>query len=117
MALSMTEISFTTPLAIFMIWLNTAATPVGPWISWEDTHFNYSHVDEIPAVLWRNTHIRAVAFEFTRWVAPMCGLVFFAFFGFAAEAKKNYRAAFWAVARRFGYTPPGIKSGNFDKVK
>ncbi|KAJ7238654.1 hypothetical protein C8J57DRAFT_1246354 [Mycena rebaudengoi] len=42
--------------------------------------------------------------ELTRWTALSCALVFFAFFGFAVEARKNYRTAFWAVAKCVGYT-------------
>ncbi|KAJ7278230.1 pheromone receptor [Mycena rebaudengoi] len=34
--------------------------------------------------------------------APFCALVFFVFFGFAVEARKNYRTAFWALWDRSG---------------
>ncbi|RDB18294.1 Pheromone B alpha 3 receptor [Hypsizygus marmoreus] len=109
MALSMTEIAFTTPLAIFAIVLNATASPVGPWRSWEDTHFRFSRVDQIPAVIWRSNHLVALELEFSRWVTPLCALIFFAFFGFADEAKKHYKLAFWAVVKPFGLRPPSEK--------
>lgn len=105
MALAVSEIIFTTPLAIFTIWLNATVSPIGPWRSWDDTHFDYSRVEQIPALFWRSNHLLVVAMEFTRWLPPFCALVFFAFFGFADEARKNYRALFWRIAKPLGFTP------------
>lgn len=105
MALAATEVLFTTPQAIFMMWLNATATPVGPWRSWADTHFAFSRVEQIPAILWRENHLLALAFELSRWVAPFCALIFFIFFGFADEARKNYRKAFWYFAKPLGFQP------------
>jgi pheromone a factor receptor len=101
MALAMSEILFTTPLAVFTLYLNTALSPIGPWKSWEDTHFGYERVRQIPAFLWRSDRTHVISLEFTRWVAPLCALVFFAFFGFADEARKNYSKFFWWIARPF----------------
>ncbi|KAF8884494.1 fungal pheromone STE3G-protein-coupled receptor [Infundibulicybe gibba] len=105
MALAMTEILFTTPLAAFSIWLNATATPIGPWRSWADTHFNYSRVRLIPAILWRSNRLLSASMEFSRWVVPLCALIFFVFFGFADEARRHYRLAFWAVVKRLGFKP------------
>lgn len=102
MALAMTDIFFTVPLAAFTIWLDVTATPVGPWISWADTHFDYSRVEQIPAVIWRQDRLIVVCMEFTRWSAPFCALVFFAYFGFAEEAKKNYKRLFNAARKAVG---------------
>ncbi|KIM42063.1 hypothetical protein M413DRAFT_143772 [Hebeloma cylindrosporum] len=99
MALAMTEICATTPLSIFMIWLNATTTPVGPWRSWEDTHFAYSRVEQIPGIFWRSNRLLVIAIEFSRWMTPISSLLFFAFFGFAHESKKNYRLA-WNWFRR-----------------
>lgn len=103
MALATTEIIFTTPLAIFSMWFNATASPIGPWRSWDDTHFDYFRVKQIPAVLWRNgTRSQVVGLELSRWVIPLCALVFFGFFGFAEEAKKNYRAVFQRITQPCG---------------
>ena len=110
MALAATEVVFTTPQAIFLIWLNATATPVGPWRGWADTHFAFSRVEQFPAVVWHQNHLLAVSFEFSRWVTVLCALVFFAFFGFADEARKNYRKAFWWLAKPFGFRPSTIQS-------
>lgn len=110
MALAMTEILFTTPLAIFMIWLNATASPIGPWRSWEDTHFAYSRVEQFPAIIWRSSHLTVIAMEFSRWVTPLCAIIFFIFFGFADEAQKNYRLVFWFVMKPFGFRPAPVKT-------
>lgn len=104
MALATTEILFTTPLSIFSMTVN-ALGPMYPWVSWADTHFNYSRVEQIPAFFWHQSRLVVLGLEFTRWVPILCAFIFFAFFGFADEAKKNYRKAFWWVAGRFGFHP------------
>nr|UWI70535.1 pheromone receptor B1 [Pleurotus eryngii] len=124
MALAACDLTFTIPLSIFIIWLNTVATPIAPWISWEDTHFGFSRVDQVPAVVWKMNHRLVIATEATRWVTPLCGILFFALFGFADEARRNYVKAFWAVVRPFGFKPtpiqPGrhfVSIGRFEKPK
>ncbi|KAJ8502461.1 hypothetical protein ONZ45_g11738 [Pleurotus djamor] len=127
MALATCDLMLTIPLASFVIWLNTVASPIAPWISWEDTHFGYERVDQIPAVLWRGNSRLVLAVEVTRWLTPLCGLLFFALFGFADEARRNYKIAFWAVVKPFGWKPaptsmkggmkPVVSIGRFVKPK
>ncbi|KDR78096.1 hypothetical protein GALMADRAFT_245099 [Galerina marginata CBS 339.88] len=102
MALAMAEICATTPLSIFMIWLNATATPIGPWRSWEDTHFDYSRVEQIPGIIWRTNHILVIGMEFSLWVTPVCSFTFFAFFGFARESRRNYAVAWVWLKKRCG---------------
>ena len=46
--------------------------------------------------------------ELSRWLSVVCAFIFFGFFGFADEAKKNYRSALQTVAKRIG-----ISTGTF----
>ncbi|KAG2114408.1 pheromone A receptor-domain-containing protein, partial [Suillus clintonianus] len=55
---------------------------------WENVHHDFSHVARYDSILW-----------------TICALIFFAFFGFAAEARKNYVIAFWWAAKIFGFSP------------
>ena len=105
MALAMTDILLDTPLGIYEIYSNVVAGPLQPWISWDDTHFNFSHVEQFPAVIWRAQSTLNIPLELSRWLVVVCALIFFAFFGFAEEARKQYRAAFWKVAGLFGKKP------------
>lgn len=108
MALSSTELCCTIPLASFMIWVNASAAPVEPWISWENTHYDFSLVGQYPSVLWTQDYLFVVAVQLTRWLVVACAFIFFAFFGFAAEARKNYRAAFGAVVKFLGFHPGAL---------
>jgi hypothetical protein len=90
MALAMTELLFTMPLSAFAIWLNVSTRPIEPWKDWNDTHFAYSFVGQYPALIWRRQPNFVASMEFTRWVVPICAFIFFAFFGVAEEARKNY---------------------------
>lgn len=94
MALACTEIVCTTPLAVFSIIINAAASPVVPWISWEETHYDFDRVGEVPAILWRSNHLIVVGLTLTKWSTVICAFIFFIFFGFAAEARRHYSSAF-----------------------
>ncbi|KAF8972945.1 STE3-like pheromone receptor [Flammula alnicola] len=104
MALAGIEVACCIPLSIATIVLNATRGEVRPWISWEDTHYGFSRVDQFPAVLWRSNPNTNTGVEMTRWLVVVCGLIFFAFFGFADEAQKHYKIAFASVAKRVGYT-------------
>ena len=90
MALAGVELLCTTPLSVFLMVLNLTAQPLDPWISWEDTHYEFSRVGLVPAVLWTMNRWLVVGIQVNRWSGPFCAFIFFAFFGFAAEARKNY---------------------------
>ncbi|TBU56143.1 pheromone A receptor-domain-containing protein [Dichomitus squalens] len=94
MAIASLEIVCTIPISAYGLYLNLTSGTMNPWISWEDTHFNYSKVNQFPAVIWRADTTAVISFELSRWLAPFCAFVFFAFFGFAQEARIHYRKAF-----------------------
>ncbi|KAJ8075726.1 a-factor receptor [Marasmius tenuissimus] len=106
MCLAGVDVIVTIPLALFVI-INDAKLGVNPWISWEDTHMNFGRVNQFPALFWKSDQTQYVALEISRWAAVMCSLIFFAFFGFADEARKNYRAAITSVQKRVGITSSG----------
>jgi pheromone a factor receptor len=110
MALAMTEMMCTVPLAIFVIVLNATTSTIGPWRSWDNTHLAFSRIEQIPGVLWRSNRLLVVSMELTRWISPFCAFVFFLFFGFAQEARKNYRLLFNQVAKRLGFSPAATRS-------
>lgn len=105
MLLACLEMMLTIPLSAYGIYINTYGLSLAPWVSWSDTHYNFSHVEIAPAVLWRTSKMFTVQVELDRWIYPCSALLFFALFGFAQEARRHYRAAFWWVAGKFGYTP------------
>lgn len=110
MALAMTETMFTVPLGIFVIVLNATATKVHPWISWEETHYDFGFVGQFPALFWRTQGLVVVSFEMNRWAPVFCAFVFFGFFGFAEECRKNYKSTFFAVLKCLGMERQPSKS-------
>jgi hypothetical protein len=47
---------------------------------------------------------QALSLELYRWTPVFCAFSFFAFFGFAEEARKNYRLLASTLAKLIGYT-------------
>src|SRR6202020_636000 len=80
------ELLFTIPVCSFDIAVN--ARHISPWKGWADDHYDFSRVDQIPAVLWRMDKPEAIALEISRFLLILCALIFFGLFGF--EARKLY---------------------------
>lgn len=105
MALSMMDTILTVPLATFAIWLNAVESPISPWRGLADVHWGFHRVEQIAAVQWHLSKWTVLSFALDRWFIVLCAAVFFAFFGFAEESRKNYKKGYWSIARRFGITP------------
>ena len=99
-ALCSTQIFCSLPMTIFPIYFNARVAPMFPWISWDDTHFNYSFVDQIPSVVWRASAATETALELNRWFLVLSAFLYFAFFGFAEKARENYRLAYSFASSR-----------------
>lgn len=102
MALATVEILCTIPITAYGIYLSVTVSPVQPWRGFADAHYNYSHIGQYPSVIWRVNYTSAVSTELSRWSLVFCAFVFFGFFGFASEARKNYAKAYRTVARWIG---------------
>lgn len=103
-ALASVDFCFTIPIAIWGIVSGALTGDISPWVSWADTHWGYARVFQIPRVVLDQDPTAVAALETIRWAAVVCAFVFFGFFGFADEAKKNYRLLASTVTKRFGYT-------------
>ncbi|KAG7085965.1 hypothetical protein E1B28_003490 [Marasmius oreades] len=102
MCLTGTDIVLTIPLSVWFAATNSV--DFVPWISWEETHHNFSRIQFVPAPLWEFDSDQVMALESTRWSVVMCGFLFFGFFGFTTEARKAYRTLFSHIWRRsFGH--------------
>ncbi|KAJ8075672.1 a-factor receptor [Marasmius tenuissimus] len=117
MILSIVDILFTIPLGSYVVYIATHNVILKPWISWEDTHFNWLRVVPIPALIWRNDESFQISVELNRWLSVLCAFLFFALFGFASEAKKNYKIAFWWCMKFFGIRPTNTGKGRVQLPK
>lgn len=110
MGLAGVEILCTVPLASYSIYLNATVEPVIPYQSWAFAHAHFATIVQVPAVVWQASPLSIASTELTRWFTIFCALVFFAFFGFADEARKNYRLAYVSVAKRAGLSTGAISA-------
>jgi pheromone a factor receptor len=92
--LSASQIITSLPISLFNLYANAFYLPVGPWISWDNTHYDYSRVNQFPSAVWRAGPTSGLLLDFSRWIVVIAALLFFAFFGFAEEARKHYRKAY-----------------------
>ena len=106
-ALSGTQLLCTLPLTIFTIYLDTRVATMFRWISWDNTHLNYSFVGQYPSFEWRASPDSEAALELTRWLSVISAFLFFGFFGFAEEARKHYRIAYSFASSRLRLTENG----------
>lgn len=113
MSLATVELLFNTPISAYGLYLNATLKPIYPWKSWADIHYDWFTIDIYPAEWWRSSPIQITNLELSRWSLVFCAILFFGFFGFADEARKHYRIAYWAVAKRFGISlPPSPVQGS-----
>ncbi|KAI0250465.1 pheromone A receptor-domain-containing protein [Lactifluus subvellereus] len=103
MMLAGAEILGTIPLGSFIIVLDVK-DGLRPWVSWADVHRNYFKIMQIPSSVWKHGRNSAIGGELYRWLLVLCAFVFFAFFGFADEARQNYRHAYWSLASLFNHS-------------
>jgi len=101
MVLASVDALITVPYATFVI-VACVTNGVSPWVSWDDTHSDYSRVVQVPGFIWKNDHRAAWVLEVTRWRLVLAAFTFFAFFGFAEDARQHYRLAYRSIARRIG---------------
>lgn len=99
------EMACTVPLGAFSIYINNAGLHIAKWISWSNTHYNFSFVEIFPAETWENRRAFYVSVQMGRWIYPCSAILFFALFGFASEARRNYRIAYLWICKRLGITP------------
>ncbi|KAF9221767.1 STE3-domain-containing protein [Gyrodon lividus] len=102
MGLAGIEVLCTVPLGAYSIYLNSTAEPIQRWVSWANTHYDFSRVGQYPSVVWHENQLTIISIQLSRYFIIICALVFFAFFGFADEAMRNYRLAYQSVTKRVG---------------
>ncbi|KAL1753933.1 mating pheromone receptor Bbr2 [Schizophyllum commune] len=105
MSLAILDMSCTIPLCAVSIYLGNYGVQLAPWISWDDTHYNFGRVGQIPALVWRTDRMYEISVEMTRWLPVACGFLFFGLFGFADEAMRHYKQVLAVVEKKVGLAP------------
>jgi len=100
-ALASANLLLNMPLNFWMLSMNIMKG-FRPWISWAYIHSDMSHFNQTPTIQWRSDRLTETSLELSRWAPIICAFVFFGFFGFADEARKNYGIAASTVAKKVG---------------
>lgn len=101
----------TISLGAYVLYINCTAIPLYPWVSWADTHADFHRVDQYPALIW---HVETgTTLELSRWMIILSAFTFFAFFGFAEEARRYYATAVQSVTKRLGISTGAFGSSFF----
>jgi pheromone a factor receptor len=99
MALVGHEMAFTVPANTYFMVTALRAAHLTPF-DWETLHRDLSHVIQLPISSWMSLPVHLLLFN--RWIFIYLAFAFFAFFGFAPEARKRYRSIYLYLARRLG---------------
>ncbi|KAJ7643029.1 fungal pheromone STE3G-protein-coupled receptor, partial [Mycena polygramma] len=99
--LALTTLFLTLPLGLLNLAGNATIAAVSMQVSGDTAPFNFGVVAEIPRALWAASGTTHLAIELTRWIAPVCAIILFAFLGFAKEARESYMRAFTTVSNAF----------------
>ena len=106
--------SFSTLIfGIYVLVRNCSSEMINPWLGWANTHFDFSRVDQIPSVLWRFDPGVEASIELTRWLSVISAFLFFGFFGFAEEARKNYQSLAQSLGRHIPALPANPFGSSF----
>jgi len=101
-------------LGSYVLYRNCVYQPIYPWVSWANTHADFHRVDQYPEIIW--SKVSGFDIEFSRWMNVICAFTFFAFFGFAEEARRYYATAAQSVTKRLGISTGSFGSSFFGSV-
>jgi hypothetical protein len=108
--LGMTAVVLTFAIIINVAVLRiNAEIPLQPQVSWDFIHANYYAVNTVPRVLM--TESAVMALESQRWASIISAFVFFAFFGFADEARSHYRKTYATLTKVVGLGSDSLVTG------
>ncbi|PFH48839.1 hypothetical protein AMATHDRAFT_148990 [Amanita thiersii Skay4041] len=122
MLLAFLDMMLTVPLGVYVIYISNKNVKLAPWVSWEDTHYDFGRVVQIPSMIWRSDASFRTSVELTRWLPVVCALIFFALFGISPEARKNYGMLSASIHKRISVMKGSIgilpsSKGLFSRAK
>ena len=89
-AMSATLMLWSTVVTSLTIWSNSVRG-LQPWVSWENVHSHWSHVDAYVWILMSPQSRRLMLLFW--WAVPVSSVILFIFLGFGEDASKEYRRA------------------------
>nr|BDD37067.1 pheromone receptor [Rhizopogon roseolus] len=96
MAMAVTEILWGTALTAFNLY-NNVESGLRPWISWQNVHSDWLRIDLFAFLELPPSYISSMFLLW--WAMPASAYIFFLFFGFGEEARKEYGKVIRAFRR------------------
>ena len=93
-AMSTTLVLWSMVVTSLTIWTNTSRG-LQPWVSLEDVHSNWGHVDAYVWILMSPQSRKLVLLLW--WAIPVSSVILFVFLGFGEDASKEYRSVGEAI--------------------
>ncbi|KAH9976786.1 pheromone A receptor-domain-containing protein [Lactifluus volemus] len=72
--------------------------------SWSTLRHNYTHVPQYSTIEWQSDPVEYATDEVDAWLLVYCAFIFFAFFGFADDARNHYRRVYSSITRRIRFS-------------
>ncbi|KAH9976787.1 pheromone A receptor-domain-containing protein [Lactifluus volemus] len=72
--------------------------------SWSTLRHNYTHVPQYSTIEWQSDPVEYAIVEVDAWSLVYCAFIFFAFFGFADDARNHYRRVYSSITRRIRFS-------------
>jgi hypothetical protein len=114
MCFSAVELTIAFPLVLYQLLNNAINNPIFPWISWEETHYQFDRFDQIPATFLQQSASLSLQFALGIWSFPFLAYIFFVFFGLGREQINQYKRWFYALLKPFGIKPPPPASNPYN---
>ncbi|PPQ96640.1 hypothetical protein CVT26_010680 [Gymnopilus dilepis] len=109
-AMALTEMTWGTSLTAYNLWSNITGG-LRPWTNWDDVHSNFSRVGLFPADEIPPWIIKTMILLW--WALPASAFIFFAFFGFGEEARKEYKKLWTLFSKNILRKSEKEKKGKF----
>ncbi|KAG6851971.1 hypothetical protein C0991_004521 [Blastosporella zonata] len=113
-AMAVTEMVWGTAFTAFNLY-NNVSPGLRPWTTWGDVHSNFSRVDQYPTVTIPPHFLRIMMLFW--WVMPASAIIFFVFFGFGEEARKEYLKVWTWFRTKILRRPAHVNSSSKISVK
>ena len=105
--MALTEMVWGTVFTSYNLY-NNVYPGLRPWTNWADVHSNFSRVDLYVTVGIPPAFLRTLMLFW--WTMPASSIIFFVFFGFGEEAKKEYNKL-WTAFKEKVLRKPAEKKG------
>jgi pheromone a factor receptor len=108
MLLAGSQMLITVPISLFLL-ISIFKTGLTEF-SWTTLRHNYTHVPQYSTIEWQSDPLVYAIMEIAGWSLVYCAFSFFAFFGFADEARGHYRRVYSSITGRIRFSK---SSGTF----